>query len=81
MKLVNFPEEIVELCGLKNKATDDGYVYAEVRKRDVWPASSGHSSTETFREAPQYGRLLPKQNNPRFLDAHVATYLLYSCGG
>ena len=32
MKLTNFPEEIVELYDLKNKATDDGYVYAEVRK-------------------------------------------------
>ena len=32
MKLANFPEEIVELCKLKDKATNDGYVYAEVRK-------------------------------------------------
>ena len=32
MKLAKFPEEIGELYDLKNKTTDDGYVYTEVRK-------------------------------------------------
>ena len=32
MKLAHFPEEIVELYDLKSNATDDGYVYDEVRK-------------------------------------------------
>ena len=32
MKLANFPEEIAELYNLKDKPTNDGYVYAEVRK-------------------------------------------------
>ena len=32
MKLSNFPEDIVELYNLRGKATNDGYVYAEVRK-------------------------------------------------
>ena len=32
MKLANFPEDIVELYNLKEKATDNDYVYAEVRK-------------------------------------------------
>ena len=32
MKLSNFPEEIAEQYNLKEKETDDGYVYVEVRK-------------------------------------------------
>ena len=32
MKLSNFPEDIVELYNSREKATSDGYVYAEVRK-------------------------------------------------
>ena len=32
MKFSNFPEEMVKLYNLKEKAMSDGYVYAEVRK-------------------------------------------------
>ena len=32
LKLTNLPEDVIEQCGLKDKATSDEYVYVDIRK-------------------------------------------------